>query len=428
MRIHVVQPGDTITGISNEYGVPVNRIVSDNGLLDPGRLVVGQALIILIPETTYTVAPGDTLISVSERFGISPLTLVQNNLELAVDPQLKVGQVLTIKFEGTKRRTIAINGYAYPFINRNVLLRSLPLLTRLTIFGYGFNLNGELTTIDDQPLINLAYQFRTAPVMLLSAIDENDVFNSYLASVLFQTPALQDKVLDNVISVMTTKGYLGLDIDFEFIPPEDREGFIAFVQKAASRLNPLGYFVNTDLAPKTSADQAGLLYESHDYAAIGAASNTVLLMTYEWGYTYGPPMAVAPLNRVREVVEYAVTEIPVERIFMGIPNYGYVWPLPFEQGITQATTIGNEYAVSLARQNGVSIQFDELGQSPWFEYTEQTERRVVWFEDVRSIQAKFNLIDEFSLFGGAYWNLMRPFNQNWAFLSAVYDILKTVNP
>ena len=136
MRIHVVQPGDTITGISNEYGVPVNRIVSDNGLLDPGRLVVGQALIILIPETTYTVAPGDTLISVSERFGISPLTLVQNNLELAVDPQLKVGQVLTIKFEGTKRRTIAINGYAYPFINRNVLLRSLPLLTRLTIFGH----------------------------------------------------------------------------------------------------------------------------------------------------------------------------------------------------------------------------------------------------------------------------------------------------
>ncbi|MCI8589840.1 MAG: LysM peptidoglycan-binding domain-containing protein [Clostridiales bacterium] len=427
MRIHVVQPGETITGIAQIYGVSAARIISDNAISDPGRLVVGQALIILIPETTYTVMPGDTLFSVSERFGVDPLVLVQNNPELAVNAQLYPGQVLIIKFEGAKRRSIATNGYAYPFIERTILLRALPFLTRLTIFGYGFDLNGNLTVIDDQPLINLAYQFRTAPVMLLSAIDQNDVFNSYLASALFQDAALQDKVLDNVVAVMAQKGYLGLDIDFEFIPPESREGFIGFVQKATTRLNSLGYFVNTDLAPKTSAGQSGLLYESHDYPAIGAASNTVLIMTYEWGYTYGPPMAVAPLNQVRKVVEYAVSEIPVSKIFMGIPNYGYVWPLPFEQGVTQATTIGNEYAVRLALQNGVNIQFDELGQSPWFEYQAFSESRVVWFEDVRSIEAKFNLIDEFNLFGGAYWNLMRPFHQNWAYLSAVYDILKTVS-
>ena len=426
MRIHVVQLGDTLAGIAQTYGVSEARIISDNAIFDPGRLVVGQALIILIPETTYVVMPGDTLFSVSERFGVEPLILVQNNPELAVNSQLYPGQTLIIRLQGSKRRTIAINGYAYPFIERTILLRALPFLTRLTIFGYGFDLNGNLTVIDDQPLINLAYQFRTAPVMLLSAIDQNDVFNSYLASALFQDTALQDKVLDNVVAVMTQKGYLGLDIDFEFIPPESREGFIGFVQKATARLNPLGYFVNTDLAPKTSATQSGLLYESHDYPAIGAASNTVLIMTYEWGYTYGPPMAVAPLNQVRKVVEYAVSEIPVSKIFMGIPNYGYVWPLPFEQGVTQATTIGNEYAVRLALQNGVAIQFDELGQSPWFDYQDFNESRVVWFEDVRSIQAKFNLIDEFNLFGGAYWNLMRPFHQNWAYLSATYDILKTV--
>ncbi len=40
------------------------------------------------------------------------------------------------------------------------------------------------------------------------------------------------------------------------------------------------------LGPKIAADQPGTLYEGHDFAAIGAAVNQVLLMTYEWGYTY----------------------------------------------------------------------------------------------------------------------------------------------
>ena len=98
------------------------------------------------------------------------------------------------------------------------------------------------------------------------------------------------------------------------------------------------------------------------------------------------------------------------------------------RGESQAVTIGHVEAVQIAINNSAVIEFDETAQSPYFTYEKDNVRHEVWFEDVRSIQAKFNLIDEFSLFGGAYWNLMRPFNQNWAFLSAVYDILKTVNP
>ena len=119
---------------------------------------------------------------------------------------------------------------------------------------------------------------------------------------------------------MREKGYVGLDVDFEYIQPEDSAAYVGFLQNATARLHAEGYFVNTDLAPKTSSRQRGLLYEAHDYGSIGAVSDTVLLMTYEWGYTYGPPLAVAPLDRVREVVEYAVTQIPVRKILMGIPN------------------------------------------------------------------------------------------------------------
>lgn len=134
------------------------------------------------------------------------------------------------------------------------------------------------------------------------------------------------------------------------------------------------------------------------------------------GYTYGPPMAVAPLNKVRQVVEYALSEIPREKILMGIPNYAYDWPLPYESGVTKARVIGNVEAVRIAAENGASIQFSELAQSPYFTYTSNEVSHEVWFEDVRSIEAKLNLAKEYNLMGVGYWNLMRPFRANWLLL------------
>lgn len=424
MIIHIVEPGDTVVGLARRYGVSAARIISDNAI--SGDLVVGQALLILFPETVHTVAPGDTLSSIARRYGISVYELMQDNPYLAENQNIQPGDTLVISFSEPKRRTARFNAYAYPFIDRSVLLHALPFLTYLTIFGYGFTPEGELIDIEDEPLIDLAYQYGVAPVMLLSSITESGGFSSARASQLFNDPELQNTVLDNVIAVMLEKDYVGLDLDFEYIPADDRAAFTAFVENAVSRLSPYGFFVNTDLAPKTSDTQPGLLYEAHDYAALGAASDRVFLMTYEWGYTYGPPMAVAPLNRVREVVEYAVTEIPTEKIYLGIPNYGYDWPLPFIEGSTRAQSLGNQTAIDIARRYGAEIQFDPVAMSPFFEYTNAGVRHVVWFEDVRSILAKFDLMDEFDLRGAGYWNAMRPFAQNFALISALYDVDKVV--
>ena len=125
-----------------------------------------QALIILIPAVVYTVRPGDTLASIAASYGTTPIVLMQNNPNLLFSPVIQPGQQLTIRFEGDKIREVTINAYAYPYIRRDVLRRGLPYLTYLTIFGYGFTVEGELIPIDDQPLINLAYEYKTAPVML----------------------------------------------------------------------------------------------------------------------------------------------------------------------------------------------------------------------------------------------------------------------
>ena len=133
-------------------------------------------------------------------------------------------------------------------------------------------------------------------------------------------------------------------------------------------------------------------------------------------------MAVAPIPNVRRVVEYALTEMPAEKIWLGIPNYGYDWLIPFQRG-RRATSISNQYAVTLASRYGADIQYDEQAQSPWFRYTDENgQQHEVWFEDARSIRAKLALIPEYGLYGAGYWNLMRPFPQNWGVLNALYDI------
>ena len=151
----------------------------------------------------------------------------------------------------------------------------------------------------------------------------------------------------------------------------------------------------------------------------------MLLMTYEWGYTYSPPMAVAPINSVRRVLDYAITRIPPDKIFMGIPNYGYDWPLPYEKGITRATSISNAEAVSIARRYGAEIMYDETVQSPYFNYTDENGiAHEVWFEDARSIEAKLKTALEYGFAGVSYWNLDRPFPQNWLVVNNLYNIAR----
>ena len=211
------------------------------------------------------------------------------------------------------------------------------------------------------------------------------------------------------------------EVDFEYIPAALGPAYASFLGQLRQALSPLPLWAA--LAPKTRADQPGLLYEAHDYAAIGAAVDAALLMTYEWGYLAGPPMAVAPLPNVRAVLDYAVTEIPPEKLLLGLPNYGYDWPLPFIQGQTRAKSLSSQEAIALAVRYGVAISYDETAQSPWFRYTDwEGVEHEVWFEDARSLEKKLLLIQEYGLLGTGIWNLMRPFSQLWLLLGALFDM------
>ncbi len=423
MEIHVVKPGDTLFSLSMEYDVPMSQIALDNGLEAPNQLVSGQALVIRFPQVTHVVQPGDTLSSIARQYGVSLRALYQNNPILGGRDQIWLGETLVISYRQRPGPSILVNAYAYANISDDLLFSTLPFLSYLTPFTYGFTSSGALVELSDARLISAALSMGTAPLMHLSTLTPEDGFSNELSHLLLNDLQLQNVLIDNLTTTLLQKGYRGLDVDFEYVFSQDAEAYAAFLHRLTNTFNPMGFPVIAALAPKTSATQKGELYEGHNFSAIGAAVNQVLLMTYEWGYTYGPPMAVAPLPNVRQVVEYALTEIPARKIWLGVPNYGYDWPLPFVQGETRATSISSQQAVALARRYGVAIQYDNKAQSPWFQYTDESgQNHEVWFEDAHSIRAKLALIPEYGLIGAGYWNLMREFPQNWVVLSSLYQI------
>lgn len=423
MEIHVVQKGDSLYSIALQYGVALSQLMADNQLPDPNRLAVGQTIVIRFPDALYTVRSGDTLASIAQANGTTVRALLRANPGLNGREVIYPGQTLVLRYKGEKRGTLSVNGYAYPFIDQSLLRRELPYLTNLTPFSYGITSEGALVDLDDQALIAQAKGMGVAPLMHLSTLTEEGGFSNELAHVVLNDRNVQDRLVENIKSQIKDRGYTGLDVDFEYVFPQDAAPYAAFIDRLRRELNPLGYQVIVALAPKTSRTQRGLLYEGHDYQALGQAANQLLLMTYEWGYTYSEPMAVAPLPNVRRVVEFALGEIPAQKLWLGIPNYGYDWTLPYVQGESRARSISNQYAVQLAVRYNAAIQYDTTAQTPWFNYwDEEGKEHEVWFEDARSIQAKLALIPEYGLYGAGYWNLMRPFPQNWLILDSEYTI------
>lgn len=373
----------------------------------------------------HVVKPGDSIYTIARTYGVTPESIIRNN-EIQNPNRLVVGQTVVIMTRAPKIGTLEVNGYTFPSINPDTLRRTLPNLTYLSIFSHQVNADGTLRSINDVPLIRAARAAGVAPLMVITNIQEEGGFSSDLARTILTNEQVQNNLINNVLATLRSKNYFGLDIDFEYIYPENREDYNNFLRKVVRRLRPEGYTITTALAPKISGDQKGILYEAHDYPVHGALADHVILMTYEWGFTFGPPEAVAPLNKVKQVLDYAVTVIPRNKIFMGIPNYGYDWELPYKEG-TAARTVSNVGAVNLAASVGASIKFDTTAQAPFFNYyTPQGRKHIVWFEDARSINAKIRTAVQYRLGGISYWTIGRYFPQNWLVQRSLVNVRKVI--
>ncbi len=428
MQIHVVQAGDSLWEIARAYNTTVQEIVVANQIPESERLAVGQAIVIPIVGRFYWVQPGDSLWSISQQFGINYLTLAQVN---QIDPSTPLMPGMRLYITPRPKRPAETNAYIEPrgtTVSPELLAdarQAGPYLTYLAPFSYEVRRDGTLAPQPLQGIPEVARETGASLMMVVTNLEEGQ-FSGELGRDILQSEAVQDLLLDNIIAEARRVGrFTDVHFDFEFLPGDQREAYNNFLRKAAARLRAEGLLISSALAPKTRRDQPGQWYEAHDYQAHGEIVDFVVLMTYEWGYSGGPPMAVSPIGPVEEVIQYALTEMPASKIMMGQNLYGYDWTLPYVPGGEYARAVSPQQAIELAKQYNVPIQYDYEAQAPHFDYVdEQGRSHKVWFEDARSIQAKFDLLKRLGLRGISYWKLGLPFPQNWLLINENFDVVK----
>ena len=399
-----------------------------NQLPNPNKLVVGQAVLIPVWGQYYVVQPGDSLWSIGQRLGVNYNTIAQMN---GIDPNamLVIGTYLFIpplpKVPAEILAYVEPRGETVSQALINEVRNTSPFLTYLALFSFEARRDGTLKPPAIEPLPTVAAEGNASIAMVITNL-ENYQFSSELARDIFQSEAVQNLLFENIISEAKRIGNISdIHFDLERIPGDQRIAYNNFLQKAVEIFHAEGYTVSTALAPKTRADQPGEWYEAHDYEAHGRIVDFCMLMTYEWGYSGGPPMAVSPINEVEKVVNFALSVMPANKIMLGQNLYGYNWTLPFVQGGEYAEAVSPQRATELAVQYNAAIQYDNTAQAPFFNYIDEEGRsHVVWFEDARSIQAKFDLVKRLGLRGVGYWKLGLPFPQNWALINANFEVEK----
>lgn len=425
MIIHVIQPGETAKTIANLYGVTEERLILENGIPYPNNLVVGDTLVILYPEVTYTIQEGDTLAGIAKANGVTVMELLRNNPYLSDREYLIVGETIVIQYSDTKVKKVATNGYAYPFIEESILRKTLPFLTYLTVYNYVTTPNGNLIDINDTHIIQMAKVYGVAPIMLISFPKSNNIEED-VNHILLTNDEVQNNFIHNVLTVLSTKGYYGVNFDMVYVYPKDRLLYINFMVRIINIIKEQGYVVFNTFGASTFELLTGVPYSELQYANISQYVDFTILIPYELGLSIGVPLGSIDFHTVQEFIGITITLIPPEKVQVGVSVIGYIWQMPYLECVSKGNAISSTSAVDLARVNNVQIEYDEMTQSAFYIFADGNAEYFVRYKDARSINAFSQEIINNNLGGIGAWNIMN-FDYDFSLIvNSQYEIDKVI--
>jgi spore germination protein len=412
-----VRPGETLAAVATRTGATAEQLRGANGL-PSDDVTEGQAL--LVPLNRYVTQQGDSLWRIAEISGIPVAALSRANpgAERALYP----GRPLRLP-EPTRQRAEVI-GYL-PLTDPGVTAEDITPwarnLTWVAIFSHLITAEGELPPINDTEAIRVTYAAGARPLMSIANMEPGGAFSPELARTIITNPEVRARVIDNILRTVEQKGYAGVDSDIENIPRDLREGYVDFLRELKQRLGnrPL----NVAVPPKYDETTFGYA-RGHDYRGIGQVADRIFIMNYEFSWVGGPPGAIAPLPQTRRVMQYATQLMPKEKLLNGISTTAYDWELP-DTPENRARPWPSDQAVQIAVRNNVPIRYNETQESPWFRYTEGGRQREVWFEDARSLMAKFRVMRELGLGGTGIWHLGAMNSQFNTLIPYFYNVVKS---
>lgn len=422
MAVHVVKSGESLWAISNYYGVPISTIVRMNGLTSTGLIVPGLAL--YIPESgqllirIYQVKAKDTLWNIAQRYNTSVSSIINENPDLQSPNALSIGQRLRIP--SPNKMKVATLGFIQPY-SLEASIQSLEgvaeQLTYLAIAAYSLTNEGyAFMKLNDRGLVERSRQLNVIPLLMIRNIING--FNPELIGTVLGNKVYRNNLILSLVNLAKQRGYGGVSIDFEFIPPGRRNDFILFLRDLKAQLGELILHVNVHA--KSEDLPLNPIVGGYDYRAIGNAADFVAVMTIDYGYPTGPPDPIAPIGWVEQVIKYAVAQINPRKLQISLALYGYDKVVPSNK----TTALSVQAAQNLALTTGAPIQYDAIAKAPWYRYWRGTEEHVVWFEDIRSYIEKYNLMDIYQLYGTTFWQISLPAPQNWEYVKSHINVIK----
>ena len=235
---------------------------------------------------------------------------------------------------------------------------------------------------------------------------------------ILHNPAAMTRHINDIVTLVQRERYDGIDIDYEDLPATDRQAFTTFVTRLADALHDKNKILTIAVFAKTTDAGEDGRNAGQNYAAIGAAADEVRIMAYDYNWSGSTPGPVAPLPWVREVLTYAKTQIPAEKIVLGVAVSGYDW-VDGGQGevVTWIQCFGR------ARAFNATSQYDRLSQSPYFKYTDaQGRQHEVWYENAESTATKLEVAKAAGIRGVFLWMISSEDDRTWATLHNVLPV------
>ncbi|MQA07572.1 MAG: peptidoglycan hydrolase [Pseudonocardiaceae bacterium] len=211
-------------------------------------------------------------------------------------------------------------------------------------------------------------------------------------------PSARTAHVRDIVELVRSRGYDGIDIDYEELRSTDRAAFTRMLTELADGLHAMGKRLSVDVFAKTTDAGYDERNKAQDYAAIGQVADQVRLMAYDYHWQTSAPGPVAPIGWVADVLDYATSQIPPEKIVLGVPMYGYDWARGRASPITWLQAFGR------SRKFNAKVHWDGFSESPRLRYTDdQGVEHELWFENAYSASAKFDLARRYSIGGVFLW-------------------------
>lgn len=307
-------------------------------------------------------------------------------------------------------------------------LLHLDKLKEVNPFGYSVKNDGTLAdlvlNIDAAPWVDFiaaakAKKVRVIPTVMWSDTEAMDR--------ILRDGTLRRELEDQIADLMRTKGFDGIDIDFEGKKVETKDYFSTFLKGLYQRVGKKWLMctieARTPLSSRYDTIPKDIQY-ANDYAAINKYCDRVRLMTYDQGAidlrlneaAPGPYVPVSDVKWVEKVIKLTAKTISKNKLVIGIPSYGYEYEArPQNVGFTYEliTSFNPKYALDLAQSLGITPQRNSAGElsftyipapTPGFIPNPGTFR-ILWWSDAGAIKQKIVLAKKLGVRGIAIFKL-----------------------